>query len=293
MNLLHMIWLVSIVLGVFVMRLSRNQWRVDIVAGGRLKSEHFAIVLGFALVMIPVNAKSTQRSIGWSKSEYDTISAIKSRADSLAESKMDSCRGVHAKSENIEDEALPHKDLQDLKREIDERLNLDQDARLMDQMTGYDHNSYAANVVRLVDAYNLPFVRQVYSKYGVLGSKDVGSRSTNDFLVLVIHADKDRSLQLAFLKSIDKLPMNDPDRSLFSSGKSILKNRELYKPKANKRGREIDIPYQPPGKFGHSTGPQSVVDVLTHWYPWYVQSSLGKHLLEKARSHPIHSGSGS
>ena len=178
MNLLHMIWLVSIVLGVFVMRLSRNQWRVDIVAGGRLKSEHFAIVLGFALVMIPVNAKSTQRSIGWSKSEYDTISAIKSRADSLAESKMDSCRGVHAKSENIEDEALPHKDLQDLKREIDERLNLDQDARLMDQMTGYDHNSYAANVVRLVDAYNLPFVRQVYSKYGVLGSKDVGSRST-------------------------------------------------------------------------------------------------------------------
>jgi len=62
---------------------------------------------------------------------------------------------------------------------------------------------------------------------------------------------------------------------------SILKNRELYKPKANKRGREIDIPYQPPGKFGHSTGPQCVVDVLTHWYPWYVQSSLSKHLLEK------------
>jgi len=44
----------------------------------------------------------------------------------------------------------------------------------MDQMTGYDPNSYAANVVSLVDAYNLPFVRQVYSKYGVLGSKDVG-----------------------------------------------------------------------------------------------------------------------
>ena len=253
-----------------------------------LKKVYFVAVLGFAVIaaIIPINARSTQQFIGWSSSEYDAISNARSRAEEMSESMINSCLGRHVKSEGKAGNISFDAHLQDLKREIDYRFNMDQDARLMDAMTGDDSRAYARIALRRVDADNLAFERQVYSRYGFLGSKDIGTQSAQHFLVLVIHADRDRALQLAVLKDIDKLPSSDSDKSLFAGEEFFLKHRELYKPGAAKNASEIAIPYKAPPVFSHGPVSQCIENATGRWYLWYVQNSLNKGLLEKARARP-------
>ncbi len=232
--------------------------------------------------LIPITASAAQQLNGWSKAEYASMSAVRSQADQLSDSMINSCLGMRNKPEGIKADVLPNKNFRNLKLEIDNRFELDQDARLMYQMTGYDPNSYAAIVARNVDAYNLLFVKGVYHTYGFLGTKDVGLRSARDFLLLVIHADKDRRLQTAVLNSINKLPASDPDKSRFSGETIILKNRASYNSKGDGK---LTIPYEKPLELSQAQGSQCIKNVISHWYPWYVQNSLDKKLLEKARMH--------
>lgn len=234
------------------------------------------------IITLMMNCCHAAPMYSWSENENAQISRIRNLVNDLSDQKMAKC---FPSSKSIGENDFPPITLTqgylNISYRIGSMFDLDQNARLMDQMAGYAENSFANAVARKVDADNLIEIKNIYHIYGIPHSSQVGVDVLQKFITLIIHADKDRNFQLSVLKEINNLPSTDKDKVSLKGPLKILENRDGYK---NKQTELIDIPYSKPVVMGQAKGNSCMKDIFDRWYPWYVQEHLPSVLLRKARS---------